>query len=185
MKFRSSICFALAASILVEGAGWTQSSRNRSAGVGSLLEMKCQGEGLSEVNSDWVVVNRRNYTAVGSFGFSGYSRNDYIPKSKLIEISCNLAARNQSPIYKTLTMTVGSDDNNVNWRVENSYSARLRITTYLDGDPTGSAEIGFRDLKRFSLNIDGVRSVAFSVECLPSKHSSCPNLFILEDKLIK
>ena len=167
--------------ILVEGAGWTQSRRTRSAGIGSLLEMKCYGKGLYAKNREGIVINRRTYTSIGVFKNHYF---DAISKKDPIEISCDLAARNQSPIYKTLTMTVGSDDND-SYSWEDNYSARVRITTYMDGEPTGSVEVGFRELKRFSLDISGVRSAAFSVECLQSNKKYCPEIFILEDKLLQ
>lgn len=182
MKFKhfGKVLFLIfAASVLIEDASWSQSRKTRPAGIGSLLEMKCYGRGLSVKNREGIVINRRTYTAVGTFGFD----NDIVHKTDPIEVSCDLASRNQSPIYKSLTMTVGANDQDGGY--ENNYSARLRITTYTDGDVVGSTEIGFRELKRFSLNVSGVRSVAFTVECLQSNKWYCPGLRILEDKLVK
>ena len=184
MKFRcisKVLCFTLTASTLIGDAGWTQSRKTRPAGIGSLLEMKCYGSGLNADKEEGIVVNRRPYTSVGTFNSQG---GYYIFKERPIEASCELAARNQSPIYKTLIMTVGSNEQSDFWT--NNYSARSRITVYIDGEFAGSTEVGFRELKRFSLNVNGSRSVAFSVECLQSKRTeTCPALSILEDKLIQ
>lgn len=184
MKFKhlDKVLFLIfAGSVLIEDVSWAQSRKTRPAGIGSLLEMKCYGAGLNADKEDGIVINRRPYTSIGTFNSQG---GYYILKERPIEASCELAARNQSPIYKTLIMTVGSNEQSDFWT--NNYSARSRITVYIDGEFAGSNEVGFRELKRFSLNINGSRSVAFSVECLQSKRTeTCPALSILEDKLIQ
>jgi len=180
-KIGKLACVTLALSIGFEGVGLAQS--RRPASIGSLLEMKCYGKGIFAMNRDGIVINRRPYTAVGLFSVDT-SYDGGVSADTPIEVSCDLAGRNRSPMYNTLTMTVGSNERSGVWYSQ--YSKKLRLTTYIDGRLVDSSEIGFGALKRFSLDINGSRSVAFSVECLkPASYEYCPSLWILEDKLIQ
>lgn len=178
-------CMALALSIGFESRGVAQS--RRPSGVGSLLEMKCYGKGdgngVYVRNYDDLIVNRRTYSVVGGFASDfAWDKLQGVKKGQTVEVTCDLAGRNRVPNYKNLTMTVAMHDNSISWK--GRYAARVRLTSYLDGQYAGSEEIGFSELKRFSLDISGVRNVAFSVECFnPSEDNTCPNLWILEDKL--
>lgn len=193
LKFFGKLaCIVFALSIAFDGVCLAQS--RRLAGVGSLLEMNCYGgdkwEGqIFQDNRDGIIINRKSYTAVGGFAFSPNINNEPVGvlSGKPIDVTCNLAGRNRSPRYKNLVMTVGMNEQS--WAWGGKYAANVRLTVYLDGQRVSSEEVGFRELKRFSLNAEGVRNVSFSVECFnPStkysdKDSYCPVLWILEDKL--
>jgi hypothetical protein len=189
MNFRALgrlACMALALSIGFEETSFAQSRRE--AGVGSLLEMKCYSKdtynGIYIKNDLSLVSNRRVYKAFGFFASTQSGGVEATSENDPSEVTCDLAGRNRSPIYKNLSMTVAMNDNSIYWK--DRYSTRLRLTTYLDGKYAGSTEVGFRELKRFSVDISGVRSIAFSVECFNSSDNYgklCPVLWVLEDKL--
>jgi hypothetical protein len=183
MKFKifwNLFCITVALSMAFEEPSWAQP--RRPAGIGSLLELRCYGGGLHSRNTDGIVINRRPYTAVGVFTKDKFSGG--ISRRTPIEVSCDLAGRNRSPIYKTLTMTVGANEQSKDWNGQ--YSSRIRLTAYIDGQASGTIEIGFQELRRFSLDVNGARSVAFTVECLESpRRGLCPSLWVLEDKLIQ
>ncbi len=184
--FGKLACMALALSIGFEGTSFAQSRRE--AGVGSLLEMKCHSKdtynGIYIRNDASLVSNRRVHKAFGFFASTQSGNSEATSERDPSEVTCDLAGRNRSPIYKNLSMAVAMNDNSTWWN--GKYATRLRLTTYLDGKFAGSTEVGFRELKRFSVDISGVRSLAFSVECFNSSDDYgklCPVLWILEDKL--
>lgn len=150
--------------------------------VGSLAQMPCQStNGYFAGRNEDIVVNRRTYTLVGQISNNDWDSNGYLKRGEPVEVTCKLAGRNSTPVYQTLTMTVGLSDRPYYWY--DSFGSRVKLSVYLDGDFAGSTELGYREVQRFSVSLENKRSVALVAECVLG--SLCPSLRILEDKLIK
>lgn len=153
----------------------------------SLVDMKCQkysgAYNYQPANID-VPIGRQVLRAVGWIGEMSWGKpllNTNSQEAGTSGISCRLAKPNESPRFRTLTLTFGFSDNRPNGT--DGRKAEFRI--YKDGKPYTSEIIESGDPIRLPIDITNTRSLAFESECerRPGHVLYCPAIFFFEDIL--
>jgi hypothetical protein len=149
----------------------------------SLVDMKCQkysGEyNYQPANID-VPIGRQVFRAIGWIGEISINWGGTpIMVPGISGISCRLAKPNESPRFKTLSLTFGFSDR---WDIEER-KAEFRI--YKDGKLYTTETIEKGDPIRLPVDITNARSLSFEAECekRPGHYIVCPAIFFLEDIL--
>jgi len=147
----------------------------------SLVDMKCQkysGEyNYQPANID-VPIGRQVFRAIGWIGELSNFGGTPIMGPGISGIACRLAKSDESPRFRTLTLTFGFSDR---WDIERK--AEFRI--YKDGKLYTTETIEKGDPIRLPIDITNTRSLSFEAECekRPGQYINCPAIFFLEDIL--
>lgn len=182
INLRRVICGVVAATLLVSTVADVQAQNRRPAQprIGSLAEMGCrkvQGNGSYQATNRDVVIGLQIFRAIATMG-DGHT---WLHKERPLQVVCRLAAPNQAPRFRTLSLAFGFSDES---SLANGAVARLSI--YKDGNFYESQTVAHGDKLRWpNIDIRNTRTLALEAECIGTRNSSvtCPNLYFFEDIL--
>lgn len=198
MNLRRIISSLIVGTVLISTANNVEAQSRRPSGVASLGEMGCQSlsdiVGYKPVNGD-VTIGRQIFRAVAyldgqAWGFLT-GRRGVLP-GNTAGVACRLAAPNQTPRFRTLTLAFGFADNSekIDYIRPNA-STELRLSVYKDGNLYGSQSVRPGDMLRWPIDVRNARSISLEADCLQGgEHTSstgqegvCPVLYFFQDTL--
>lgn len=181
MNLRRIISSLIVGTVLISTASDVNAQSRRPSGVASLGEMGCQTVasygGYNNENED-IAIGREIFRGVAYLGtYYGIKRDNPT------KVACRLAPVNAAPQFKTLTLSVGLNENSR--YIDGSVIVRLSV--YKDGNFYGAQTISRGDKIRWPIDVTNTRSLALETECVrPMQNSrSCPAIWFVEDTLRK
>jgi hypothetical protein len=179
MALRRRVSGLLAATLLIYTTSDVHAQSRRPPKISSLGEIKCRGvqdSGFYRAINEEIPIRREIFRAIGII--ATYAK--WIRKNEPVELICQIAALNQTPRFKTLTLSFGfSDDHN------NANGATVRLSIYKDGNFYGSQSVSKGDKLRWPVDVKNTRNLAIEAECISTRRESgsCPALYFFEDIL--
>ncbi|MDP8966449.1 MAG: hypothetical protein M3O33_21170 [Cyanobacteriota bacterium] len=169
----------LTATLLISSVTNVQAQSRRPPRISSLGEIKCrgvQGSGYYSAINEEIPIRREIFRAIGIIA----THAQWIGNNRPVELVCQIAALNQAPRFKTLTLAFGFSDD-----AYTANGATVRLSIYKDGNFYGSQSVSKGDKLRWPVDIKNTRNLALEAECISTRRNSnsCPALYFFEDVL--
>jgi hypothetical protein len=194
MNLRRIIPSLVVGTVLISTASDVQAQSRRPSGVASLGEMRCQrtqgSGGYKAINED-IPIGREIFRAIAYIGQRPYflGTGDYgIWTTEASEVVCRLAAPNETPRFRTLTLAFGfAADSSRRDYIEIDGSVNVLVSIYKDNNFYASQNVSRGEKIRFPIDIANTRSLSIEAQCIrpASGSKTCPVLYFFEDTLRK
>jgi hypothetical protein len=181
LKFRP-LLFGCFLAIITASYATSSSAQTSGANTESLGQMPCQNiEDIRyQTSNEDVSVGYEVFRTIGLL--RGESWQEAIRASDTGAFVCRLAASGQRPVYRTLNLAFGINDDNDYVR-----GSTIRLSVYLNGDFYQYQDVTPGQKYIWPIDVTDTRSVALEVECIRGRaaHRStyCPALHFFEDSL--